>query len=104
MKAKYDHHTLIIDTKKIDTYENGFIQQWEKEDDVYLTFEQLKKIRALKFKKDQKKLELYRDMFLLGCNSACSIIDLKNIKELYHSKSEGWYVQYTRQKKTKAEF
>jgi len=73
--------------------------RWEKENDPYLTFEELDKLINLNFDDEQKKLKynVIRDMLLVGCNSGMSISDLKELKHIYKD-NDGFYFEYVRQK------
>jgi len=83
---------------KVDLEDEFFQVSWEREDDPYLTLDQLKLLRELKFDADQKQLELVRDYFLLGCACGASFVDLSQIKHLFHNQYDGWHFEYTRNK------
>ena len=78
-----------------------FTNSWEREEDPYLTFDQLDLIRNLKFTEDKQYLRRVRDMFLIGCNAGTSFVDLVNLHHIYPTIPNGYHFRYTREKTNK---
>ena len=78
-----------------------FTNSWEREEDPYLNFEQLDRIRMLVFSEEKNYLRRVRDMFLIGCNAGTSFIDLVNLHHIYPTTPKGFQFRYTREKTNK---
>ena len=99
LKAKVNKIPVPIDIEE-ELEDEFWDLSWEKENDPYLTFEHLAKLKALKFDDEQKKqnLELVRDAFIVGCACGASIQDLLEIKHIFNNPMDGWYFLYIREK------
>lgn len=90
---------IVVD---INTRKKHFKKVNEEIEDVYLTWEQLNKVKALKFDFDEKHMDMVRDLFVLNCAFGLRSSDLFSLKTInYDSDKDEWYVR-TKMKKTKS--
>ncbi len=73
----------------------------EKSDGVYLTMDQVNKIKKLKFDPEESQLERVRDMLIIGVNCGYRISDLKFLEHLQYNSKDGWYFHLSKSEKTK---